>query len=85
MPPVCFIIQVDTPARSHPNVCNDCNADDHCPQKQAENAQHPAQNHSDLSEEDKKILEDAHKNRNNPDHPAHEKHPEVRIPSRRVD
>ncbi len=30
-----------------------------------------------LSEEDKKILEEAHKNRDNPKHPAHKDHPEV--------
>ncbi|KAK3680327.1 hypothetical protein LTR37_021326 [Vermiconidia calcicola] len=42
------------------------------PPKQA----HQQQQESDLSEEDKKILEDAHTNRNNPEHPAHEKHPE---------
>ena len=34
-----------------------------------------------LSEEDKKILDDAHKNRDNPDHPAHKDHPEVGIPT----
>ncbi|KAK5162802.1 uncharacterized protein LTR77_011174 [Saxophila tyrrhenica] len=32
---------------------------------------------SGLSEEDKQILRDAHKNKDNPEHPAHEKHPEV--------
>nr|POE52144.1 hypothetical protein CFP56_52525 [Quercus suber] len=29
----------------------------------------------DLSPEDKKILEEAHKNRDNPEHPAHKDHP----------
>jgi len=31
-----------------------------------------------LSDDDKKILEDAHKNKENPDHPAHPDNPEVR-------
>lgn len=30
-----------------------------------------------LSDEDKKLLEEAHKNRDNPEHPAHKDHPKV--------
>ncbi|KAK4496846.1 hypothetical protein PRZ48_011295 [Zasmidium cellare] len=35
----------------------------------------PEQTQQELSPEDKKILEDAHKNRDNPEHPAHKDHP----------
>lgn len=34
-------------------------------------------NQQELSPEDKKILDDAHKNRDNPEHPAHKDHPKV--------
>ena len=65
MPPVCYFKRFNLTTKI---------TDGHCLQKQAH---HKAENHQELSEEDKKILEDAHKNRNNPNHPAHEKHPEV--------
>lgn len=32
-----------------------------------------------LSDEDKKILADAHANRDNPEHPAHKDHPKVQL------
>ena len=52
----------------------------HIPQQRSDkHVQKQAQQHhnqQDLSEEDKKILEDAHKNRENPDHPAHKDYPE---------